>query len=379
LQYRSLGKTGMTVSALGFGCMRLPVVNNDAARIDETEATKMLHYAIDRGVNYVDTAYPYHKGESENFVGRALRGGYREKVFLTTKMPTWLTEKYADFPKYLDEQLAKLQTDYLDVYLLHGLTKTRWQKIRELGVLDFAADAVREGKVKHIGFSFHDDLATFKAIIDAHDWELCQIQLNFMDETYQAGVEGLQYAGARGIPVVVMEPLRGGKLAGNVPAEVRAIWDKSPLRRSPAEWAYRWVYNFPEVSTVLSGMSAFDQVVENVEIFDRAAPSVMTPAEKALVREVQDIYHSKMKVGCTACGYCLPCSSGVDIPGVFSLYNNASMYDSLPDSAAWYRERIKQNTDVSCCVECRRCEAACPQKIEITRRLKEAHAAFTAE
>ena len=265
MKYRKFGKLDWEVSALGFGAMRLPAIGGDTSNIDEPRAIEMIRYAIDHGVNYVDTAYGYHGGNSERLVGKALKDGYREKVRLATKMPTWLINERGDFDKYLDEQLGKLQTDKIDFYLLHGLRHTRWPTVRDLDVFSWAEEKIKEGKIGHLGFSFHDDVALFKEIVDSHEWTFCQIQLNYMDTEYQAGLEGLRYAAEKGLAVVIMEPIKGGKLAVTPPKDVQAVWDKAETKRTPAEWALQWVWNLPEVSIVLSGMSEMKHVEENVD------------------------------------------------------------------------------------------------------------------
>lgn len=381
MQYRKFGALDFEVSTFGVGCMRLPVMQNpdgskNYSEIDEAEAIKMIRYAIDHGVNYLDTAYPYHGGNSERLVGKALKDGYREKVKLATKLPVWQTNSYEDFEKILDEQLSKLQTDVIDFYLLHSLSKNTWEKVRDLKVLDFLDKAVAKGKIRYPGFSFHDKLPVFKEIVDSYDWKMCQIQLNILDEHYQAGVEGLKYAGAKGIPVVIMEPLKGGKLASNIPDDIQAVWNSAKVKRSPVEWAFRWLYNFPEVTVILSGVSTMEQLKQNIEIFDKAIPNSMTDEELEIVAKVKELYKSKIKVDCTRCNYCMPCPSGVSIPGIFGLYNDASMYGTVEEYAEQYKKLIKQNKDASQCVECGSCEAACPQNINIIEKLKEADKAL---
>lgn len=377
MQYRDFGKLGFKVSAFGMGCMRLPLEElpdgtRDSSRIDEKKAIEMIHYAIDHGVNYIDTAYPYHGGKSELLVAKALKNGYREKAKLATKLPVWLTNTYEDFEKKLDEQLKKLEVDYIDFYLLHALNKDTWAKIKKLNVLDFLDRAIAAGKIKHAGFSFHDELSLFKEIADSYDWSMCQIQFNILDENYQAGVEGLKYAASKGIPVVVMEPLRGGSLVQKIPGEVKEIYGQAQVNRSPVEWAFRWIYNFPEVVTVLSGVSSMEQLKNNIEIFDKALPNSMSEDEMELVKKVQEFYKSRIKVGCTACGYCIPCPNGVAIPDVFRLYNNASMFDELENNSKGYKNMVNDKRDASLCVECGNCESNCPQRIQIIEKLKEA-------
>lgn len=382
MEYRKFGDLGFEVSTFGLGCMRLPLEvqpdgTTDPAKIDEQEAIKMIRYAIDNGVNYLDTAYPYHGGNSERLLAKALKDGYREKVKIATKLPVWLAESYEDFEKLLDEQLAKLEVEYIDFYLLHALSKDRWDKIKELGVLDFLDQAVAAGKIKYPGFSFHDELPVFKEIIDSYDWKMCQIQLNILDQDYQAGVEGMRYAASKSIPVVIMEPLRGGRLAHNVPEDVKALWDQAETKRSPVEWAFRWLYNFPEITVILSGVSTMEQLKDNLEIFSKSAPNSMDEKELELVRKVKELYDSKIKVGCTGCNYCVPCPSGVEIPRIFSIYNDYSIFGGAKEFKEMYKGLMNEGKDASSCVECGQCESECPQHISIIDKLKEAHEVLT--
>jgi uncharacterized protein len=372
MEYRVMENINVRVSALGFGCMRLPTIGNDYGNIDKREAERMLHYALDQGVNYVDTAYPYHKGNSETFVGEALVG-HRQRVFLATKMPTWLIQTEADFDKYLHEQLDNLQTDHIDFYLLHGLNKKRWPELLKLNVFDFLNKAVKEGKIRFPSFSFHDDLDTYKEIIDSNRWTMSQIQLNYMDVEYQAGVAGLEYAEERKIPVVVMEPLRGGKLVDRVPEDIMDIWRSYGEQRSPAEWAFKWVYDFNNVKCVLSGMNSMEQVKENVSIFSRAQAGTMTEEERCIIDKVRELYKRRIKVQCTGCGYCEPCPEGVAIPAVISAYNTASMYNLEGISSQEYKMLMDQGKGGDRCVRCGKCVEACPQNIDIPSVMTEAH------
>lgn len=371
--YRKFGKLDINMSVLGFGCMRLPIVGNDQSKIDEAKAIEMLHYAIDNGVNYIDTAYPYHGGNSEPLVGKALQNGYRDKVYLATKNPVARVSEHAGFMKLLDEQLDKLQTDHIDFYLLHALNSKTWEQSKQNDVFRFIRQALDEGKIRHIGFSFHDQLSVFKSIIDEYDWDFCQIQYNFMNETYQAGTEGLHYAAAKGIAVVIMEPLLGGKLTKSVPPALQAIWNQAPKKKSPAEWALSWLWNKPEVTIVLSGMTTMDQVKENVEIASRCQPDCLSDEDLAIIEQAREFYQQRTKVNCTLCQYCMPCPNGVKIPSIFRLYNDAAVYDNHESSARWYKQMIADKVDASACIECGQCEEACPQNIEIRKHLKEFH------
>jgi len=373
MQYRSFGELDWKVSALGFGCMRLPIRGEDSSDIDEPEATRMLHYAIDHGVNYVDTAYPYHGGNSEWFVGRALKGGYRQKVKLATKLPCWLIESPADFDKYLNEQLQKLQTEHIDFYLLHSLSEKTWHKVRDLGVLDWAERAMADGRIGRLGFSFHDRYEVFQEIVDAYDgWTFCQIQYNYMDIENQAGTKGLRYAASKGLAVVIMEPILGGRLV-NPPQPIRELWETAPRKRTPADWALQWLWNQPEVSVVLSGMSTMQQVVENVASADVSGIGVLTEEELALVARVRERYRELCPIPCTKCGYCMPCPNGVDIPRNFEVYNEGVMYDK-PDHARQAYTWISEEARAGECIQCRECEEKCPQNILISEWMLRVHA-----
>jgi len=313
MQYRKFGRLDWKVSALGFGCMRFPIIGEDQGKIDEPEATRMLHYAIDHGVNYLDTAYSYHEGNSERFVGRALQDGYRERVKLATKLPCWMVERAEDFDRFFNEQLDRLRTDRVDFYLLHTLNQKSWTRVRDLGVLDWAERAMADGRIGHFGSSFHDEYEVFQEIVDAYDWTFCQIQYNYMDIEKQAGIKGLKYAASKGLAVVIMEPLFGGRLV-NPPEPIQAIFDSATKIRTPADWALQWLWDQPEVSVTLSGMSAMVQVEENVASADASGPGTLTEEELALIEQVREKYRQFCPIPCTQCRYCMPCPNGVNIP-----------------------------------------------------------------
>lgn len=367
--YRKMPKNGDELSILGFGCMRLPVKEDGS--IDEERATKQVRYAIDQGVNYVDTAWPYHMGESEPFLGRALDDGYREKVKIATKLPSWLIESREDMDKFLNAQLENLKTDHIDYYLIHALVGDLWDNVEKLGVVDFLDKAKADGRIINAGFSFHGSGDEFKRIVDAYDWDFCQIQYNFLDENNQAGTRGLEYAASKSLGVIVMEPLRGGNLTKTLPQAVKEIWDEAPIKRSPAEWALRWVWNHPEVTVVLSGMNEEAHVEENLKVAGEAYPNSLTEAELQLAKRVEQKYRELMKVGCTGCRYCMPCPAGVNIPLCFETYNDLYMSGNADEAKFMYAARLGgivssgETEFASQCVQCGKCLEKCPQHIDI--------------
>jgi predicted aldo/keto reductase-like oxidoreductase len=363
MQYRKFGRLDWQASILGFGTMRLPV-KGDSKNIDQKQATRMLHHAVDRGVNYIDTAYPYHGGESERLLGKALGRGYRDRVKLATKMPSWLVSGPADFDKLFHEQLKKLKTDHIEFYLLHSLNREYWSKMREYDAIEWGRRMIKAGKIGQLGFSFHDDFDLFKEIVDAWDWPFCQIQYNYMDVRNQAGTRGLKYAASKGIAVVVMEPILGGKLA-SPPPSIQKILDRAETKRRAADWALQWLWNQPEVTVVLSGMSTFRQVVENLESADSAGIGILDQQEQGLIREVRRRYKELAPISCTQCRYCMPCPHGVDIPRNLSLYNEGLMY-GRPDVARRQYGFIAEKARSTACTQCRECEPKCPQSILIS-------------
>lgn len=364
LPLRPFGRTGERVSALGFGAMRMPTLPDGS--LDEPAAIDLVRAAIDGGVNYVDTAYFYHDGKSESLVGRALKDGYRGKVFVATKNPVGLLNKPEDYDRILDEQLARLECGVIDFYLFHALNRTEWrEKVLPFGLLQKAEAARAAGKIRYIGFSFHDDGAAFHEILNGYDgWDFCQIQLNYIDVANQAGLDGLEAAAAKGLGVIVMEPLLGGKLA-NPPESVRRIL---PPEKTPVEWALDFIWDRPEVSLLLSGMSSGQQVRDNLLYTSRSRAEMLTEQERALFPEAKRAYDTMARVPCTHCAYCMPCPFGVDIPGVFEAYNRSVF--SEEEAKAQY---AKLEGPAALCRSCGKCEGRCPQKIAIRQRLAEAH------
>jgi uncharacterized protein len=387
MKYRKLGKLDAEVSALGFGCMRLPTrdggrmpgSNQLSADVIEDEAVRMIRYAIDNGVNYVDSAYSYHQGRSEVVLGKALKDGYREKVMLATKSPAWALEKADDYDRFLDEQLARLQDDHIDFYLFHGLGSERWRKILDIGVMPRAEAALSDGRIGHICFSFHDDLDAFKEIVDGYDnWSLCLIQHNYMDIENQvmngAGIEGLRYAASKGIARAIMEPLLGGNLA-NPPPAIWSMFDDYQVKRTPVDWALQWLWDQPEVSVVLSGMSSMEQVEQNLRSADSSAIGSLTQEEKDFLARVREKFLERAVIPCTRCGYCTPCPNEVDIPAFIELYNEGIIYDD------WRLPRLKymrmfSDKGAEACLNCGECEEKCPQGIPVGEWMPKIHEAL---
>lgn len=373
MKYRKFGKLDWEVSALGFGTMRLPHIEGDYAAILEDQAEAMLHRAIDAGVNYVDTAWPYHRGESERFLGRALRDGYREKVRLATKMPSWRINTADDFDIHFDEQLERLQTDRIDFYLIHALQRDWWDRVKGLGVLDWCERKMADGVIGHLGFSFHDKSPLFRRIVDDYDnWTLAMIMYNYMDTEYQAGREGLEYAAGKDLAIVVMEPLRGGLLAKEPPAPVARLFSGAPAERTLADWALQWLWNLEEVSVVVSGMSTIEQVEENLACAEASGIGLMTDAEIRFLERVRVEYEKKTVIPCTDCRYCLPCPQGVAIPRVFEHYNLYAVYEELKTAKEQYAF-LGDESNASLCNRCGQCEVNCPQHIEIMDWLEKSH------
>lgn len=370
MRYRKLGKTNEEVSILGFGCMRFPEIDG---KIDEDKTIPMIRYAVDNGLTYIDTAYPYHNGQSEIIVGKALKDGYREKVKLATKLPSWLVKSREDMDRFIYEQLEKLETEYIDFYLIHNLNKDDYRKLKENGLFDFIKKIKEEKLVKYVGFSFHDTLDVFKEIIDDYEWDFTQIQHNYIDEEYQAGNEGLAYARNKGLGIVIMEPLRGGALVNNLSESINNIIEGSSVRKTAPEWAFKFLYNKEEIDVVLSGMSTMEQVIDNLRIADiEGIPNSMNKDEEETLNKLKDEFKSKIKVNCTGCKYCVPCPVGVNIPTCFEILNNSSMFNDIETAKNKYNAFvISEDGQGSKCIKCGACEKKCPQHIKIREKLEE--------
>lgn len=364
MQYRSFGRDGWKVSALGFGAMRLPSASDGGVDVDRS--IELIRYGIDRGINYIDTAYIYHDGESEKIVAAALQGGYREKVRVATKSPGHLIATADDFDRILDEQLKRLATGCIDYYLFHGIGDKGLGQIQELKLFDRMERAKSDGRVGHIGFSFHDSADAFRRIIDSYDaWEFCQIQYNYMDVNNQAGTAGLRYAAERGIPVIIMEPLLGGRLA-RPPEEAVKIFTENAPAFSAAEWSLRWIWNHPEVAVVLSGMNSVEQLDENISVAEKALPLHMDTTQLECVDRVCSVLMARTVIPCTECRYCMPCPQGVEIPWNMSSYNAGEIYDDWGAPRFAYSVFMKEQQRAAACIGCGVCEDKCPQKIPVS-------------
>ncbi len=377
METRAFGNTGMQVSPLGFGVMRLPmkgggktVNSNTIDQVDVETSIQMIHDAIEGGINYFDTAYNYIGGYSERILGQALQGGLREKVYIATKSPAWLYKTPEDFDHFLDEQLERLQTTYIDNYLLHSMNGGSWKKTVRNDAVQGMVRAKASGKVRNIGFSFHDDLELFEEILNAADWDFCQIQLNYYDQDYQAGLKGMRMAAERGLAVVVMEPLRGGLLV-NLPKEAQTAFDESGYERSNVEWALDWLWNMPEVSCVLSGMSTPEQLQQNIGFATKAKPGMLSAEEQDVISQAKAALDARAAIPCTGCNYCVDlCPNKIAIPYNFRAYNMGVLYDDMELAKDFYRNEVTSyGRRADSCISCGSCEEICPQHIAISEWL----------
>jgi uncharacterized protein len=365
MQYRSFGKDGWKASVLGFGAMRLPCLKSGGG-VDSDLSIELIRYGINKGINYIDTAYFYHDGLSEVIVGKALKDGFREKVRVATKSPGFLIKEVEDFDRILDEQLQRLDIPFIDYYLFHGIGEAGLNQILSGNFFKRIENAKKNNKIKHIGFSFHDGPQSFKRIIDTYDaWDLCQIQFNYMDIKNQAGLEGLLYASAKGIPIVVMEPLLGGRLA-RPPKSIGHLFEQYGPQYTPAEWSLQWIWNHPEVSIVLSGMNAQSQIDENIDAADRSMPGLLGESDQQFIDRVRNEFSKRTIIPCTKCRYCMPCSSDVDIPWNIEQYNEGVVYGDPGTPRFVYNTFMKPENRASACTGCKECEDQCPQKIKIS-------------
>jgi predicted aldo/keto reductase-like oxidoreductase len=366
--------------------MRLPrlcTADSDGAEVDREKAYEIIRYAADHGINYFDTAYGYHNRTSEEVLGEALEGGRREKVKIVTKQPFSVMADLKsgggktileNARRNLENTLGKLRTGYLDVYLIHNIQISAWQDIKENKIIEEYEKFRAEGLIRAIGFSYHGKFPCFKEVLEFYDWDMCQIQQNLLDINNEATVEGIKLAGKKGCALVIMEPLRGGGLAAPPPA-VNAVYGEYPVKRSAVEWAFRHVLNYPEVSTILSGLTTMEQLREDIEIFSKpdVVPGCLSGDEEKLIARVRAAYESLASIPCTGCEYCLPCPKGVNIPGVFSRFNEGAMFGNYTQSRRSYGFQIRSGQDASRCIACGACEKKCPQHIGIIEQLKAAH------
>ena len=370
MRYRIFNKINEKVSLLGMGAMRLPETAD--GEVDEKEAIDIIRSSVDSGVNYVDTAYNYHGGKSEVIVGKALKDGYRQKVLLADKMPIWMAKDETKMKEIFDTQLERLDVDCIDMYLVHSVNVPNWKRAKKLNLLPFLEEMKAQGKIRYIGFSFHDSYELFEEVLGAYPWDFCQIQLNYMDKDLQAGVKGLKAAAERGLGVVIMEPLKGGRITDAVPPTVQKIWDEAPIKRTPAEWAFKWLANMPEVTVMLSGMNAESQLQENMKTLSDEHVADLTQEEKDLIDRVSDEYNRLIKYSCTGCNYCMPCPQKLDIPRILRYFNDWNIYEQNPSTKLEYTTWIPAGRHASDCIGCKACEEKCPQHLPISQAMKEA-------
>lgn len=369
MEKRKLEGLGIETSLLGFGCMRFPVTKD--GKIDEPEAEKMLDKAIASGVNYIDTAYPYHNGDSEPFVGRVLKKYDRKSLYIATKLPLWQVNQYEDIDRIFQEQLKHLQTDYIDFYLMHAVDKSRWDAMMKLGCVKRLEELKEQGKIRYLGFSFHDSYEVFEEVLNYRDWDFCQIQLNYMDAEQQAGIKGYALTESKKIPLVIMEPVKGGSLAG-FKEDLEDKFHAHDPEASVASFALRWVGTLPNVKVILSGMSTMKQVEDNLETFSPFKP--LSEEEQKTVAQVVEILNGRVQNGCTGCRYCMPCPAGVNIPGCFSAWNTYHMYQNYNMVKGSWENNIGEKGQAGNCIKCGKCEGECPQKLPIREHLEKVQA-----
>lgn len=371
MQYRQWKKNGEKISALGFGAMRLPMTTDDKPQVDEERAIALIRQGIDLGINYLDTAWVYHDGLSEEICAKAMRDGYRERVHIATKLPTWSIKSAKDMYFFLEEQLKKLEVDQIDYYLIHCITHSNWKICQDNDYKSFLIEAKKQNQIRNYGFSFHDDIDLFKEVVDDFDWDFVQIQLNILDENFQAGLEGMRYAASKGMDVVIMEPLRGGTLAPvNPGSKLGQILAEAPAQRKMAEWSLRYLWDMPEISTVLSGMSAEDQLLENVDSTHGADPLTLSEGEHETLKKIKAYYQSRIKIDCTQCRYCMPCPEGVNIPEVFWAYNHDGLFNDREKAKFLINNFLSEEQRPSACVACDECIEKCPQGIAIPTEIE---------
>ena len=364
--------SGEKVSLLGMGCMRLP--SDSEGNVDTEEAINTIREGIDGGITYLDTAYMYHGGYSERILGQALKDGYREKVLVADKMPPWFAKKKEDLEVIFNKQLERLDIDTIDIYLIHDIHGSTWELVKEYGVLEFMEQKRAEGKIRYIGFSFHDDYDLFEEVINAYPWDVCQIQYNYVDVDFQAGRRGLELARSKGIPVIIMEPMKGGKLAGGLPADIDPLWERMSASRPPVDWGFAWVANQPGILTILSGMSSREQLRYNMNLFDSLAPGCLSEADNLVLEDISSKFRELTEYDCTACKYCMPCPLEINIPKIIDLYNQLALFENkepIYDGYNWVAPHF-----ASTCVACKKCESICPQKLPVSEIMKKASLAF---
>ena len=378
MQYRSIPKTGDEIFPLGFGAMRLPLKNG---KIDRDKARELIYYAIDNGVNFIDTAYLY--GDSESFLGEILTPEIRSKVKICTKLPSINVRKYEDMEPILDEQLERLQIDCIDYYLIHAVDLKTINRLLKRDLLKFISKAKSDGKIKHVGFSYHGPKEEFEIIVDGYDWDVVMVQYNYFDENVQASIEGIEYAASKGLGVLVMEPLKGGILAGKMPDVVEEIFRKADPDKSNAQWALEWVLNNRNVTCVLSGMNSFEQLNDNLEIARKTAPLSMKFEDMETVELVKRVMRNSLKINCSTCGYCMPCPQGVNIPECMKIYNEKYLFghkgfinQSLIDYYQYVGGIMGNEGSAGKCNSCGKCLRKCPQKLDIVEELKKVKREF---